>query len=540
MMQILLESEQIAYADYFFAKTLYSKEEEGPAILLAYLLSMARGGHLCLRKKGGKIFPSPPTPSLEKVLLENFEGLPESICSKDQEASSPIYLKKNCLYLRKNYLLEKEFLFHLNRLNKGDFSLKSRDVKGKESLSDEQRLAVGRGVKSPLSLISGGPGTGKSFTAIETVRTFLAGLSEEDKKGVKIKLGAPTGKAASLLEKNIMDQIGSLEGIECGTLHSFLKKGLFPKSIFVDLFLVDEASMVDAELFVRLLTSLQSGGRVIFMGDKDQLPPVEAGGFFADLIEIAPSLSIPMTLLTKSLRVEEKALHFLSDAILSGSLQKVKKQPGVEVLPSFQYKEVKDQVIAACQDFYNIPIKEEFNPLVELKKLEEFTILNCMRKGPLGSQNLNSLVLESFLAKISSENRLAIPILIVANDPERGLMNGEVGLLVASFSSLKKGVYTSEDTAYFRGKEEGEGVYQMSGAMLPSFELGYCLSIHKSQGSEYSSVMILAPPGSERFGKEILYTAVTRAKKQARLLVEEGTLKTILAQVSRKVSGLVD
>ena len=409
------------------------------------------------------------------------------------------------------------------------------ESKDKTSLNEEQKLAVKRGIKNPISLISGGPGTGKSFTAIEIVRACLLG-----RKDVRIKVGAPTGKAASLLEKNIMKQIGSLKGIECGTLHSFVKKGPFSKSLFADLFLVDEASMVDAELFVRLLTSLQPGGRLILMGDKDQLPPVEAGGFFADLIEIAPSLSIPVTLLTKSLRVEKKELHFLSEAIIAGSLPEVKKQPGVEILSSLQYKEVKNKVISTCLDFFSISTKEGFDPLKALKRIEGFSILNCMRKGSLGSKNLNTLVLEAFLERLPLGDRLACPILITANDPEKGLMNGEVGLLVAEASSLRRGLYTPKDEAYFLGKEEGEPLLQLSGAMLPAFDFGYCLSVHKSQGSEYSSVMILAPPGSERFGKEILYTAVTRAKKNAQLLVEESTLRSILEKSSRKVSGLVD
>ena len=103
---------------------------------------------------------------------------------------------------------------------------------------------------------------------------------------------------------------------------------------------------------------------------------------------------------------------------------------------------------------------------------------------------------------------------------------------------MKKGFYGVSDKAYFLSKEDGEEVREMSAIVLPSFEFGYCLSVHKSQGSEYESVLILAPPGSEKFGKEVLYTAVTRAKKKGVLIAEEGTLKILLDKSSRKASGL--
>ncbi|MES2199160.1 MAG: exodeoxyribonuclease V subunit alpha [Chlamydiota bacterium] len=549
----LLEKEIFSQIDWYFAKMiLSSNQDKSSALLLCYLLAMARQGHLCVRVIENKIRPHPSiltsdqkeSDMLEKELVEAFYQLScyEEILKEDEIPSSPICRFKNRLYLQKNWLLEKEFLTQIKRLQKKPPLLALNFIEIGSSCNAEQGLALKRALSSSISVISGGPGTGKTFTAIEILQSFFKSIPAEERSHVRVRLAAPTGKAAALLEKNMMSKLGSVQGVTCGTLHSFLKVGFhedaFQRSFFADLLLIDESSMLDAKLFVRLISSLQEGGRVVLMGDKDQLPPVESGGFFADLIDLAEDLDLPATLLQKSVRVEKVGLQDLADAILSQDLEKIKKQEGVKIFSSLRNSDIKEIIEKECKANFTFSYQEDFDSLECLKAMEKFRILSPIKKGPLGVETLNRMILEGFIYKCLPEEKIICPILITENDSARGLMNGDTGILVAKVSSLKKGLFTSEDRAYFFSKEGKDQTRELAATTLPLFTFAYCLSVHKSQGSEYESVLVILPSGSEKFGREVLYTAITRAKKNVFLITEESTLRSLLEKSSRKISGL--
>ena len=552
---VLLEKEIFSPIDWYFAKTIVASDEDSSSrLLLCYLLAMARQGHLCLQVIENKMSPPPSiltadqeeAYALEEELIKAFFELPsflyEELTEQDKIPTSPICLFKNRLYLQKNWLLEKEFLTQIKRLQEKSPILILAPIEASLTCNALQGLALERALSSSISVISGGPGTGKTFTAIEIIQSFFKALPEKERAHVRVRLAAPTGKAAALLEKNMMSKLGSLQGVTCGTLHSFLKVGFhedtFQRSFFADLLLIDEASMLDAKLFVRLLSSLQEGGRVVLMGDKDQLPPVESGGFFADLIDLANDFSVPVTLLQKSVRMEKVELQDLADAVLSQDIEKIKRQEGVKIFPSLRNSSIKEMIEKECKAYFSIPYQEDFDPLASLQKMERFRILSPIKKGSLGVESLNQMILEGFIYNRLSEDKIICPILITENDSARGLMNGDTGVLVAKVSSLKKGLFLSEDRAYFFSKEGKDQVRELPATVLPSFTFAYCLSVHKSQGSEYESVLVILPPGSEKFGREILYTAITRAKKNVFLATEEATLRALLEKSSRKISGL--
>lgn len=554
--EALVEKEIFSPIDLYFAKMIVpSNLDSLSRVLVCYLLAMARQGHLCIRVVGNKVSPSPSilttdleeVARLEKEIVEAFYQLSsffyEEILEEDYTPSSPICRFQNRLYLQKNWLLEKEFIRQIARLQKKSPNLILQDIEANSACNVEQRLALQRALSSSISVISGGPGTGKTFTAIEILQSFFRAIPEEERTRVRVRLAAPTGKAVALLEKNMMSKLGALPGVICGTLHFFLKVGLqedsFQKSFFADLLLVDEASMLDAKLFVRLLSSLQEGGRVILMGDKDQLPPVESGGFFADLIDLAADLSIPATLLQKSVRVEKVGLQEFADAILMQDIEKIKRQEGVKIFPSLRNSVVKEILGKECRAHFFIPYQEDFDPLKCLQAMERFRILSPIKKGPLGVEALNQVILAGVIHERRLDEKVICPILITENDAVRGLMNGDTGILVAEVSSLKKGLFTSEDRAYFFSKEGQDQTRDLSAVVLPAFTFGYCLSVHKSQGSEYESVLVILPSGSEKFGREVLYTAITRAKKYVSLITEEPILRSLLEKSSRKISGLV-
>jgi exodeoxyribonuclease V alpha subunit len=318
LIQELLDKELFLPIDLYFAHAFVSLDSS-LSILIAYIFAMARQGHLCIRLENNKIAPSPALLFLEQAgLLEeliklNFFSLPLHICQKiereEEVPFTPFCIFKGALYLQKNWILQQEFIKHIRRLQKREVHSLPGIIPINSALNIEQKMAVQRALSSPISVISGGPGTGKTFTAAHIVQAFYQGLSDERKKTVQIKLAAPTGKAAALLEKNLQERLSHLPGISSGTLHSFLKSsGGFAQTLYADLLLVDEASMLDATLFVRMLKNLKAGGLIVLIGDKDQLPPVEAGGFFADLIDRSEDWNIPVTLLQKGLRAENKIL----------------------------------------------------------------------------------------------------------------------------------------------------------------------------------------------------------------------------------------
>jgi exodeoxyribonuclease V alpha subunit len=204
------------------------------------------------------------------------------------------------------------------------------------------------------------------------------------------------------------------------------------------------------------------------LGDGNQLPPIESGSLFNDLIDLVPTAH-----LTKCLRSDRKEILDLASSILEG------KTPSPHG-----------------------PLSIDFN--------QSAMILTPLREGPWGVKALNQLLKGS---------RKETPIIITRNDTETGLSNGDMGLLISATEALIEG-------------------RRFSISALPAYELAFALSIHKSQGSEFDDVVVLVPPGSEQFGREVLYTAVTRARRSVTLLGDPDTIaKTVQHTCSRK-SGI--
>ncbi|MDN3506108.1 MAG: AAA family ATPase [Simkaniaceae bacterium] len=319
-----------------------------------------------------------------------------------------------------------------------------------------------------LSIITGGPGTGKTYTATQIIQEAKT----------KTIVAAPTGKAAAhLLSKIDLP-------IKGGTLHSLLTD----EPLDAELIIVDECSMIDPILFARLLSSTPTDATLILMGDVHQLPAVEGGSVFKDLID---SGKIPTTTLTKCHRSDQKEILDLATAILNNTTSDIRNihlgfsQNNIEKIYQNLWSHVKD------------------------KDFSTFRILSTLRKGPLGTDALNRFLYEKFSP---AEN---YPILITRNDKKTGLSNGETGLL-------------SNNIATF-------GDLQIPKSQLPPFEYAYCISVHKSQGSEYDDVLLLVPDGSESFGKEVLYTAVTRAKHTLHI---DGSLAPIISALTSSTTRL--
>jgi exodeoxyribonuclease V alpha subunit len=521
---ILLEVDYFITEQILSSKKNYSVEV---ACLVSVIVAVSRLGSLCLKIDEKEIEPplnewvqdSSLIPQLQELLLQGLSQLDKEFFLLHKALCKA----GNRIYISANFSLESRFLKDVSRLVKDNSDVwEAPLILG---LNEEQKKAAELCLSHHISLLTGGPGTGKTYTAAQIVKGFI----EKKGEGARIIVAAPTGKASAHLESSIRKVIGNSPGnIRSTTLHSLLQIRLFGAAsttpLVADLIIIDECSMIDAKIFSHFFSLLQKGTKVLLMGDKDQLPAVESGSFFADLVDAsAQGFAIPCAELSRSMRSDEKGILELSDAIKKGDKEKAAlhlqdKRVDLELKPS--------AIFAYANGFFEGPSEKRPDPISLLKKGNDLILLCPLRQGPCGVDSINAFFVENLTRK---DKWLASPILITRTDYTLGLYNGDTGILIS------KG---EDKTAYFLDKEGN--VSSFAASLLPSFEYAYCLSIHKAQGSEYPNVLLLLPSSSENFGKEMLYTAVTRVKNDLKIAGSFETISACLQKDSRKISGLCE
>ena len=422
---------------------------------------------------------------------------------------------------------------------------------------DLQREAALASRMRKLSIIVGGPGTGKTSTVVKLLALLVEDAQIRSQTAPKILLVAPTGKAAQRLSESIgraCDKLPISEETRRAipanalTIHRALRTRGGSTVRFVhdaqnplacDVLLLDEASMVDLALMRRLLDAVPAHARVIMLGDPDQLAAVEAGGVLFDLCQAAAQPGSPLAGCVSPLKQSYRYSEASGIARLASA---VHAQDADEVLrllraglPDVAFAAApaatgKGPLFAQAQKRYaglrSATVEER------LAALDTYRVLCSHRRGPAGVEQLNPPLARAVHGALrgGSEHYPGRPLLILQNDYTSALFNGDVGVLhqVRRNAAL---------CAYFRS--ETGAIRELSLARLPQHESVYAMTVHKSQGSEFDEVSIVLPDvGSALLSRELLFTAITRARHGVGIYASESTLRQAVARQAQRSSGL--
>ena len=530
-----------------------------PELLLAATLAAAAvgSGHTCLPlSRAAELFPNlnpllfPESASWRKILLATpVVDCPGKIAPLILDAADK-------LYLYRFYSYEEQIARDLLKRYNASIEVDRQQVRKllnrlfpERRKTDDQQAAAALAPDRRLLIISGGPGTGKTYT----VARILGLLQALHNTPLRIALAAPTGKAAARLEESLRGAKRSIpaelaENIpeQAQTLHRLL--GFMPGSdtfrynranpFHLDLLVLDEASMIDVPMMAALLQALPPKTRLILLGDSNQLASVEAGSVFADLC-ITDALTDSVITLRASYRFRETSgIGALAAAVNSGSMRQVDAVaaadfPDLEIRYDTGRKQAQwlhAQIIRGFQDMFTASSVDK-----AMQAMEKFRLFCAVRKGPSGVETINELARQvlsrSGLIPKDTDWYEGKPIIIRRNHYDLQLFNGDTGLLWYDQNKQLQAWFIRADNQ----------LHPVSPARLPDHETAYGITIHKAQGSEFDEVLLLLPEDQNRIlSRELLYTGITRARGKLSLCCSRKILTAAVNQQTLRYSGLVD
>lgn len=604
--------------DVQFSRMIAGEDNPMLQLAAAILSAEAGAGHVCLPLSylqpdelfGGR------QPGLSQALWQTagspdkllwIQALNSSPAVSDGTRPTPLVLQNDRLYLQRMWQYEGDVVRFIASDNAASFITETRVVNEtllRETLDglfgqsgpevDWQKVAAAVAATRRISVISGGPGTGKT-TTVAKLLTALIQLSQGQR--LRIQLAAPTGKAAARLTESLGNAIRQLPLTDnerklfpdqASTLHRLL--GAQPNSqrlryhrgnpLNLDVLVVDEASMVDLPMMARLIAALPAKAQVIFLGDRDQLASVEAGAVLGDICRFAElgysaaraeqlarltgctlsgNISIgdvqtdavnvrdSLCLLRKSYRFDEKSgigqlalavnagkyHHALS--VLNGTYSDIER---FSLADADDYQVLLEDCATGYQHYLQLATTGAHAADV-LAAFGRYQLLCALRTGPFGVSGLNERIEQLLHRKRLIERSpgpsgrwyVGRPVMIGLNDSALGLFNGDIGIaLIDSEGELR---------VHFQLPDGN--IKSVQPSRLPSHETAYAMTVHKSQGSEFEHTALVLPNTfMPVLTRELVYTAITRARQRLTLYCSDAVLGSAIRTPTLRLSGLVD
>lgn len=546
------------------------------------------GGHVCTDL--AEIAPDDPPAWRQRLLASGVVG------PAGAPGSCPLVLDgEGRLYLHRYYDYERR----LARRLRGFTSLPPRPIDGaaRELLTtlfprtgaevDWQQVAAALALRQGLAIVSGGPGTGKTTTVVNLLACLLA-----QDPGCRIVLAAPTGKAAARMAEalrlragHLPDEVQARLPQEASTVHRLLgwdpRRARFrhdaAQPLLLDVLVVDEASMLDLALATRLLEAVPPGARVILLGDQDQLAAVESGAVFSELCAdptlgeacrgeleaacgIAPGVLQPpaprrptglhdaVAWLQRNYRFgADSAIGRLAAAVNSGraddALEALRSGAGVRWHPAEQGGGDQGAALAGegFRPYLEAVLAQPQDPEAATGALGGFRVLCAVREGPRGVRAFNEAlvrhareVLAPVLARYQPDARSpwfpGRPVMVLANDYALKLFNGDIGIVLPDAQG---------ELQVFFPRSDG-GWRAIAPVRLPAHDTAFAMTVHKSQGSEFDRVLLVLPEApSGVLTRELLYTGLTRARRQVDLLAGEPSVRAAVGRPTERHTGLL-
>ncbi len=578
-------------------------------LALAVAARAPRFGHVCSRldlaaleqadlTDDGSPAPPLPWPSAEEwAAALDASGIVATPADATAEPVRPLVWDAGRLYLQRYWHYELAVADDIHRRATGgsyagpDSGARADDLEGPVTAvldalfgavtvgyPDLQRRAVLRGLRGGVSIIAGGPGTGKTHTVARLLAAATL-VAEAQGFDLQVALAAPTGKAAARMGEAVTREVQALS--EAGliepalaqvltsttptTVHSLL--GWRDRTHFQhdrqrplphDLVVVDETSMVALPLMARLLDAVKPEARLVLVGDPFQLASIEAGTVMSDLVGPSgtsaepddggeddnggasrPVLAGRVTVLRRMRRFgEDSAIAALAEAIRIGDVDEAlalltrgsTEVSWVDPEGGSALDRVKSEVVVAGVDMVSAARAGASD--TALAAANRVKVLAATRRGPLGVNDWTAMLEAEVSASVPAFSpgrrwHVGRPVMVTANDPINGVFNGDVGVVVAQGTAMEVALGSSGD------------VRMLAPSRLDRVETWWAMTIHKSQGSEFDHAVVSLPQASSPIlTRELLYTAVTRARERLTVVGGEASLRAAILRPVARASGL--
>ncbi|VFP77868.1 exodeoxyribonuclease V subunit alpha [Buchnera aphidicola] len=575
---------------YFCFNKNFSKIVPEVILVMLFLSQSLYSGHTCIpikvfKKK--KLF-SKKNDLFFKLFQLVSEGnknwfdvvINSNVCSNGVH-KTPLVLERKRLYIYKYWYSETkiiEFIYHQSlKFNTKNLKKYKKIIKKycSKNVDYNQSMAIQKALLNKICFIIGGPGTGKTSILAYLVLVLI----KKTKKKINIQLSASTGKAAAkltqsiycILNKKKMNKDEKMSYPKIGvTLHSLFniqKKNNQCKNLHIktykkiDVLIIDECSMIDLNMMDIIVTNIKKKTKIIFVGDVNQLPPIENGSVLKEICNVEYQRYYKNTQFKKLdtinnqkkkkqyISILKKKYRFIKNSGLNNLINLLEKKKYFNI--SNFYKEKYPDIICKSlhtqseyldmlkkiKKYYEKYIqflKKKSNPKKIIQKFNKYQVLCAVKKGIYGTKKINKYLDQCFFYKKKKNPRKknffyhGKPLLIKKNNTSLKLMNGDIGICLVIKNKIK--------VCFILPNQK---IHMVDPYILFDYDSAWCITIHKSQGSEYSSVQVIIPNNSYSIlSKELFYTAITRAKKKITIYSNKEIIKFMIKKKKKRYSGL--